>query len=308
MCRCSHSARNLGNQGMVLFRQWSIVALSAALSLVPCAFAVEYKAAIDQSQWKTTTSKLECTLTHTIPGYGKATFSQKSHVHQELVVDSILARLHPGKAYIAAYPQHWKLDGRPRKIAQVPVKPGTVPMSLKSVAVYQLLESLDAGQTPVITISPANTATIEQHKKDKVVLMPVGFEKAYKEYLNCIAQMIPHSFSELKEIVLYFDSGSAILSHENEAKLKELATFIGADGKIRRIDVAGHADRKGTLQANDYLASQRMWAVKDFLVMHHGVPANHFTLKDYADKVPVASNKTAAGRAKNRRVVIKLYR
>ncbi len=286
-----------------------IVALSIAFGLVQSAYSHEYKAPMDNSQWKTSTSKLECTLTHTIPGYGKAIFSQSSHQHQHLVVDSILDRLQPGKAQVVAYPQSWKYDRATKKIAHVNVKAGTQPITMKDLPVYQLLESLEMGQTAAFVIMPANTANPQQtNKKDKVVLMPVNFQKPYKEYLSCISQMIPHTFSELKEIVLHFESGSAILSKAEESKLKELATFIRADGKIRKIAIEGHSDRKGTFQANNYLANQRMWAVKDFLVQFNGIKPDVFTLKDFADKVPVATNKTAAGRAKNRRVVIKLYR
>jgi outer membrane protein OmpA-like peptidoglycan-associated protein len=120
--------------------------------------------------------------------------------------------------------------------------------------------------------------------------------------------MIPDSFAQLKETTLHFESGSAILSKEAEGRLKEIAAFILADGKIRKVAIQGHSDGKGSYQANAYLANQRMWAVKDFFVLTNGISPNMFTLKDYADKVPVASNKTAAGRAKNRRVIIKLYR
>ncbi|MGD9591368.1 MAG: OmpA family protein [Candidatus Berkiella sp.] len=286
-----------------------IVAFLSALSLAQYAHAHEYKAPINNSHWKTSGSKLECTLTYTIPAFGTATFSQGSHQKQRLVVESILDRLQPGKAKLQAYPQSWKYDNRVRKIGQVNVKPGTQPITMKDLPVYQLLESLALGQSAAFVITPANTAhSKHESQKDTVVLLPVGFQKAYKEYLNCISKMIPHSFSELKEVVLHFESGSAILSTSDESKLKELGAFIRADGKIRKIAIEGHADRKGSFQANNYLANQRMWAVKDFLVQHHGASADIFTLKDYADKVPVASNKTAAGRAKNRRVVIKLYR
>ncbi len=286
-----------------------IVAFSIALSLAQYAFAHEYKAQIDNSQWKTNASKLECSLTHTIPGYGKATFSQSSHQHQRLVVHTILDRLKPGSAKVVSYPPHWKYDDRARRIAHINVKTGTTPISMGDLPVYQLLESLEIGQSAAFIITPANTANPHQdHIKDHVVLIPAGFLKPYKEYLSCISQMVPHTFSELKEIVLQFESGSPILSKANESKLKELATFIRADGKIRKIAIEGHSDRKGSFQANKYLANQRMWAVKDFLVQFHGMNAEHFTLKDYADTMPIASNKTAAGRAKNRRVVIKLYR
>ncbi len=293
-----------------MFRQArGIVAFSILISLVPIAHAEVFKAPIDNSQWKTGSSRIECTLTHTIPGYGKGYFSQSSHEHQQFHLESTLGQLKPGKATLKAYPPTWKADNRPRKIAQLNVLEGKHPIKMKSMPVYQLLESLELGQSAAFTMTHASGSNAEQKQhKNEVVLSPVGFQKPYKEYLNCVSQLIPNTFTQLKETVLHFESGSDILSRDAEARLKEVAAFVRADGKIRRIDIAGHSDGKGNFQANALLANKRMWSVKDFMVMHNGVPADIFTMKDYADKKPIAPNKTAAGRAKNRRVVITLYR
>ncbi|MBI2792044.1 MAG: OmpA family protein [Gammaproteobacteria bacterium] len=285
-----------------------IVAFSVLISLVEVAYSENFKAPIDASQWKTSTSKLECRLSHTIPGYGHATFSQESHEHQRFILVSILGRLTPGKAKLEAYPPHWHYHQQKKKIAQLPVSVGQRPIKMTDNAVYELLQSLELGNTPAFIMTPANTAPQNSPQHDKVVLSPVGFQKPYKEYLQCIAQMIPDSFNELKVTTLHFESGSAILSRGAEARLKEVAAFIRADGKIRKITIEGHSDSKGSYQANAYLANQRMWAIKDFFVLTNGISPKMFVLKDFADKVPVAPNKTAAGRAKNRRVVIKLYR
>ncbi len=268
-----------------------------------------FKAPIDNSQWKVGSSRLLCTLTHTIPGYGHAYFSQSSHEHQHFHLESTLGQLRPGKAFLMAYPPTWKADNRPRKIAELNLLEGRHPIKMRSTPVYQLLETLELGQSAAFTMTHATGSNSERKEhKNKVVLSPVGFQKPYKEYLNCVSQLIPDTFTQLKETVLHFESGSDILSREAEARLKEVAAFVRADGKIRRIDIAGHSDGKGNYQANALLANKRMWSVKDFFVMQNGIPADIFTLKDWADKKPIAPNKTAAGRAKNRRVVITLYR
>lgn len=287
-----------------------IVTFSLLISLVQQPLLAEtFRAPIDQSRWKTKTNKLECTLTHTIPGYGEAVFSQSSGEGQRFVLESILGRLTPGKAKLMVTPPKWKYDNDSRLLANIDVVPGKMPITLSKTTVYQLLENMRLGLTPQFVMKPANTALSKNsHDKDKVVLSLVGFQKPYQDYLKCIDNMVPHSFAELKEIVLYFESGSAILSHEDEAKLNELAAFIRADGKIRRIDVLGYADSKGGYQTNLYLTNLRTWAVKDYMVMHKQIPMDLFRLKGYAESSPVATNKTKEGRAKNRRVIIKLYR
>ncbi len=286
-----------------------IVTFSALLSLVQSVFAESFDAPMAHSSWKTSGSKLECTLSHTIPGYGSATFSQSSGGHQSFILQSILGRLQPGYAKIIVSLPRWQYNNQSLLLGKIPVSLGQTPIKLSSITVYQLLESLARGRTPAFVMTPANTAgNLRSLSQDKIVLSAIGFQKPYKEYLNCISEMITHPFSNLKESVLYFESGSSILSNENEARLKELADFIRTDGKIRKISLEGYSDSKGNYQANVQLSYERMWAVKDFMVMHYGISPKMVNMKDFADKGPVATNKTAEGRAKNRRVVIKLYR
>lgn len=286
-----------------------IVTFSALLSLVQPVWAEGFDAPMAYSNWKTNSSKLECTLSHTIPGYGEATFSQFSGGHQHFVLESILGRVQPGYAKIIVSLPRWKYNDQPILLGKIPVSMGQTTIKLSTITVYQLLESLSRGRTPAFVMTPANTANnVRSLSQDKIVLSAIGFQKPYKEYLDCISQMIIHPFSNLKESVLYFESGSTILSRDNEARLKELAAFIRADGKIRKIALEGYSDSKGNYQANVQLSYERMWAVKDFLVMYHGISPKMINMKDFADRGAVATNKTAEGRAKNRRVVVKLYR
>lgn len=286
-----------------------IVTFSFLLSLVQPSLAEQFRAPVAESSWSAGISKLECTLRHTIPNYGHVTFSQVSGGHQHFSMHSVLGRLAPGTAKIVVSLPRWRYNNYPIYLGKVPVSVGQTPIHLSKITVYQLLENLERGRTPTFYITPANTAgSPASRQRDEIVISAVGFQKPYKEYLNCISQMIIHPFSELKVSVLHFESGSSILSPENEHRLKELAEFIKADGKIRKITLDGYSDSKGNFQANVQLSYERMWAIKDFLVMHHGISTKIINMKDFADKGPVATNKTATGRAKNRRVVIKLYR
>ena len=68
-------------------------------------------------------------------------------------------------------------------------------------------------------------------------------------------------------------------------------------------DISGHTDNTGKQEKNQALSEARANAVKAFLVSK-GISENRLTAAGFGPDQPVADNKTAAGRAKNRRVEI----
>jgi OOP family OmpA-OmpF porin len=79
-------------------------------------------------------------------------------------------------------------------------------------------------------------------------------------------------------------------------------------GKLNGVDVemviaTGHTDSVGTERYNQRLSERRANAVKEYLVSK-GVPASKITTIGKGESQPVATNKTAEGRQKNRRVDI----
>ena len=67
-----------------------------------------------------------------------------------------------------------------------------------------------------------------------------------------------------------------------------------------QIEIGGHTDNKGTVQYNQKLSENRAKAVYDYL-MEQGIPGTQLSYKGYNFSVPINSNETEEGRAKNRR-------
>lgn len=99
---------------------------------------------------------------------------------------------------------------------------------------------------------------------------------------------------------IQFETGKAVILKKSYPLLDEIAqTFI--DNPTYIIEVQGHTDNVGKADLNKKLSEQRAHAVMDYLVKA-GVSAERMTAHGYGAEVPIADNKTAAGRAKNRRV------
>lgn len=100
-----------------------------------------------------------------------------------------------------------------------------------------------------------------------------------------------------------FDTGQYALRPEATKSLEEVVTVLrGNPG--HPITIEGHTDNVGKSAANQTLSEQRATAVKQWLVETGGIPDGCIGTKGYGATKPVASNTTASGRQKNRRVEI----
>lgn len=102
----------------------------------------------------------------------------------------------------------------------------------------------------------------------------------------------------------FFDFDKAVLKPEGRAKLDDLVSKI-RDVNLEVIIAVGHTDSIGTDAYNQRLSVRRAEAVKAYLVSK-GIERNRVYTEGKGEKQPVESNKTAAGRAKNRRVEIEV--
>ena len=102
----------------------------------------------------------------------------------------------------------------------------------------------------------------------------------------------------------FFDFDKATLKPEGKSKLDELAAQLGGIN-LEVIIAVGHTDSVGTDAYNQKLSVRRADAVKAYLVSK-GVESNRVYTEGKGEKQPVADNKTAEGRAKNRRVEIEV--
>jgi outer membrane protein OmpA-like peptidoglycan-associated protein len=103
---------------------------------------------------------------------------------------------------------------------------------------------------------------------------------------------------------IFFASGSAALNTTTSADLKKLVLFL-KDNPATTLEIQGHTDNVGSLALNLSLSQQRANSVVNYLV-RNGINKAKLIAKGYGPKQPIATNTTEAGKAKNRRVEMKV--
>lgn len=103
---------------------------------------------------------------------------------------------------------------------------------------------------------------------------------------------------------IYFEVGKANLNTSFSTDLNKLIQFL-KDNPGTRLEIQGHTDNTGSLALNIKLSQARANSVVDYL-SKNGIDSNRLAAKGFGPSLPVADNSTSEGRAKNRRVVMKV--
>lgn len=102
---------------------------------------------------------------------------------------------------------------------------------------------------------------------------------------------------------VFFEPGSAKLNPKSYAELDRVIEVLNNNPKLK-IEIAGHTDNKGTHEYNLELSGKRAQAVVTYLSQK--ISGDRMISKGYSFDIPVDTNETEEGRAKNRRVEFKI--
>ncbi|MBO7431972.1 MAG: OmpA family protein [Elusimicrobia bacterium] len=132
---------------------------------------------------------------------------------------------------------------------------------------------------PVKEIKQAIQEAVKEEKKE----FTIDFEKLSKQSL--------------------FEFNSDKIAEDNYAGLDVVAEFLKETPNVS-VKIEGHTDNIGTKEYNQKLSERRAKSVANYLI-NKGVDSSKITTEGFGFSKPIASNKTAEGRAKNRRTEMK---
>lgn len=115
-------------------------------------------------------------------------------------------------------------------------------------------------------------------------------------------------YDPVRTITVLFATGSSVLGPKGRAEIESAAAWVKTQNtKGWVVAVVGFADTTGNTEPNRKLSERRANAVIGYLVTKHNLPLQRLVQPfGYGESKPVADETTAEGRAKNRRVEIRL--
>jgi outer membrane protein OmpA-like peptidoglycan-associated protein len=103
-----------------------------------------------------------------------------------------------------------------------------------------------------------------------------------------------------------FAFGGAELPESARARIDELVSELVANPSGVYIEIEGHTDDVGSIEANRRLGLQRAEAAKRYIHERHSVPLHKINVISFGEERPLAPNRSEEGRARNRRIVIRV--
>lgn len=268
------------------------------------AAALTYEAGFNQAEWRLELSPFECRMWQPIPYFGDAVFSHRAGEHQQFYLQPTRKALKPGQASLVSRAPAWDEGRKGNEMGAVEVTDSRArPVQLDKQRAYQLLHALYDGMSPVFT----RTAWYDESEMIDLALSSVNFRRAYSQYRDCLANLLPVNFEQINRSRVHFYTAKWDLTPSSLHTLENVVKYAKADSSITGFFIDGHTDSVGRRLANLELSKKRAEAVTAYLVAH-GVDASLITTRYHGERYPVVNNSTTANRAKNRRVTIRLER
>ena len=261
----------------------------------------DYIVPMTKSKWISAGKKnYECSLSQTIPFYGEAKFIHKSGHDVVFNLSNKTPMVSDVKVIIQSEPPSWRND-KVFEIGQFVFKQGKSPLLVAAPFASRMLQEVENGMSPLVVYQDL----ADGRDLISVLLSPVNFRESLEDYLECEKTLMDFDLEEIKNLKLYFATDKATLSERSKRDLKNIKRYLAIDPGILQIKLDAHADARGRRRYNDKLSESRSMTVKNFL-LKNGIKSEMIYTMSHGKRNPTFTNKTAVGRAKNRRADVQL--
>lgn len=260
--------------------------------------AASYSYVINGEGWQVETSVLACRMSSLIPFYGEAVFHQRAGVGKnEFLLKPRPGNRVKGRAVMMAKAPIWHPGAGTTRLGYITLQRDINAIVLDKPLARQVIAQLRQGREIILA-----------REEVRLTITNIAFRKAYKTYLDCLANMLPANFDQIKRTAIYFEPGGyKELPPGGVEKLHNILLYAETDPHLATLYIDGHTDGTGRLAANLALSKKRAQLVTNYLTKR-GMPKERIVMRWHGERYPVGSNDNPKTRAANRRVTIRLER
>lgn len=264
--------------------------------------SAQFGAGLENSQWYLTSSIFACSLTHEIPNFGRGVFVREAGEAVRFYLDAPYVRLRAGQAALVIEAPAWRPGAPVENLGYVASREESRPVAVETRRASVMMNTLLRGMAPTFTRQARyGDETV------KVRLSPINFVRAYNDYLDCVAGLLPVNFQQVERSALLFEAGDTYLTDAARARLEQVILYVKADSSINSLVIDGHSDSFGHRLTNRELSKERAERVAQYL-RDAGFSDDMITVRYHGERYPVLDNKSEANRARNRRATLRLER
>lgn len=239
----------------------SILLLLLFISSISVA-QIRYSAKMDISSaqlWSHKDSKISCTLSYVIEGYGRADFTAISGHDKPLsleIVPKLTLENQTSMRFISAAPD-WK-SGDEELLGTIKLYRGFNPFVGNTVS-WRVLKALYDGNQVLMPFTDT-----KRYNNETIIptMSPIGFRNNYDEFKLCINSLIDVNFNDISMLPIFFMEGSSKLTNSSQVKFNEQLTYMKYDKSINSINIKIFTFGQGDEASNDKLALDRLEALK----------------------------------------------
>ena len=281
-----------------------IILFSVTLCVSFCVSASlrHYAATIESSEWQLSAdNRLQCTLSHSIPGYGEAMFTSMAskQLNMEFELDMLRLPKEYGVAAVYSVPPSWMPGQVRRTIADMPIRKqynGDLPEK----AAWTMLSELEKGYWPTLFYQD----WYNDYDRVSVALNAANFTQPYMRFAECVANLLPYGFDDIAYTVLTYKFNTVELTKYSQKRLSMIAEYLKEDTDLELVLLDGYTDSYGGSWTNKQISIRRAVEVKN-MFREMGVDPQRVQITGHGERRHVTPN-TPDGRQNNRRVVIRM--
>ncbi|MFD1621494.1 flagellar protein MotY [Thalassotalea marina] len=263
----------------------------------------QYQADLSNSSWQLKDdSRLQCTLSHNIPNYGEAKFFAKANRNTNMMFELDMLNLpdNYSLAEVRSIAPSWRPGIGGRTLANMKLHKQFSPDLPKKVA-WTMLTELEKGMSPTFYYDD----WYNDADKISVGLSSSKFHKAYQKFVGCVGRLLNYSFDDIAYTVLNFEFGSDKFTKASKRKINMIRDYLSLDQDLELVLIDGFSDSWGARNTNLKTSQKRAEKIRQYFI-ENGIDPTRIEAKGYGENRHIASNDTVLGRAKNRRVVIRM--